>query len=41
VIVFLVWMWIEAGHAADREPFPPPRDTRKLKTADVEQGGSA
>ena len=27
---------IEAGHPADREPFLPPRDTRKLKTARVD-----
>jgi membrane protein len=29
---------IEAGQPADREPFLPPRDTRKLKTADVDGG---
>jgi membrane protein len=27
---------MEAGHPADREPFLPPRDTRKLKPADAE-----
>jgi hypothetical protein len=27
---------MEAGHPADREPFLPPRDTRKLKRADAE-----
>jgi membrane protein len=25
--------WIEAGHAADEEPFVEPRDTRKIKSA--------
>jgi hypothetical protein len=33
-------MFLAAGHPADRVPFAPPRDTRKLNTADVEQGGS-